>query len=304
VADVVPFAAFADHPGEIGPKLRRLAELASWGYRVPDGFAVTGAAATALIERGDRVVRAAIEREHAALCGRLGRERPALAVRSAANAEDGDRRSFAGMFDSVLGVRQPAEIEAGIRTCVASLHGARVAHYRRGGGELSMTVGVQELVPARASGVVFSRHPVTHRADRVVVESVLGLGSAMVDGTAQPDHIEVGRTDLRILGFEVGDKQQRARAVDGGGVTLEPTPDGERRAPSLDAREVEQLCRAAIEIEGRIGRAVDLEWVVTDDGELVIVQARPITSGPREARAPVTWDPLAYTGQRGIRRGD
>ncbi len=301
--DVVELAAFADYPGEIGPKLRGLTALAGWGYRVPDGFALTRAAISALAEGGASApLPEPVVAAYEALCARLGRASPGLAVRSAAVAEDGDRRSFAGIFESVLGVRGPAQLRAAIHACVASGRSARAEAYGGDGSCDEMSVGVQELVDARAAGVVFSRHPVTHRSDRLVIEAVLGLGSTMIEGTARPDHVEIGRADRRVLRYELGDKQRRAIPAEAGGVTVEETPAAERWAPCLATDEVEQLCSAAIDIETRSGFAVNVEWIITGDGELVIVQFRPITSGPREARAPVRWDPVRYARQRGGRR--
>ena len=70
-----------------------------------------------------------------------------------------------------------------------------------------MAVGVMELVHARASGVAFSLNPVTGRRDRVVVEATFGFGEALVQGLVNPDHVEVGRTDRRVLSYAVGDKR-------------------------------------------------------------------------------------------------
>ncbi len=301
--DVIPMAEVTG--GEVGPKLGVLAALAGWGYRVPDGFAVTRQAVRELAAVGPAPsVEAAIAREHQALCERLGREQPVLAVRSAATVEDGDRRSYAGMFETVLGVRGVDALHAAIHTCVASLRSARVEEYDGGEPAIAMTVGVQELIDARASGVAFSRHPVTHRDDRLVIEGVLGLGSTMIDGLAQPDHFEVGRADLRLLRCDIGQKQRRSLLVDGGELRVEETPEPLRRSACLEPEEVHSLCRALVDIEGKLGRAVNVEWVIARDDSLVLVQARPITSGPREAREPVRWDPVHYARQRRGCRAD
>lgn len=304
--DVIPMTDFAGQVDEVGPKLVGLASLAGWGYRVPDGFAVTRQAVRELAAASSmpEVLEAAIDREYLALCERLGREQPVLAVRSAATIEDGEGRSYAGMFETVLGVRGVDALYAAIHTCVASQHSSRVDQYDGGKSEVAMTVGVQELIDARASGVAFSRHPVTHRDDRLVIEGVVGLGSVMVDGLAQPDHLEVGRADLRLLRCDVGDKRRRAVLADGGGLRVEETPDDLRRSPCLEPDDVRRLCQAVVDIERRLDRAVDVEWVIARDGSLVLVQARPITGGPRDAREPVRWDPAHYARQLGGRRAD
>ena len=51
--------------------------------------------------------------------------------------------------------------------------------------QLFMAVIIQEMVPAKCSGVALSRNPVTG-ADEVVVESVQGLGDELVQGGVTP----------------------------------------------------------------------------------------------------------------------
>src|SRR5262245_6102014 len=73
---------------EVGAKAANLGELARAGFPVPVGFVVVGSAP-------DQDVGAALER--------LG-DAP-VAVRSSAAAEDLADASFAGQYDTVLGVR-------------------------------------------------------------------------------------------------------------------------------------------------------------------------------------------------------
>ena len=58
-----------------------------------------------------------------------------------------------------------------------------------------MAVVVQQLVPANAAAVAFTRHPATGREDQVVVTAVRGLGDAMVSGTVTPDTFVIDRAN-------------------------------------------------------------------------------------------------------------
>jgi phosphoenolpyruvate synthase/pyruvate phosphate dikinase len=77
------------------------------------------------------------------------------AVRSSAAGEDGDTASFAGIFDTYLGVSGTSRVLAAVRSCWGSLFTARAMAYRLrrniGHREMPFAVGVTELVPARAS---------------------------------------------------------------------------------------------------------------------------------------------------------
>jgi pyruvate,water dikinase len=148
-----------------------------------------------------------------------------------------------------------------VTRCWASLWSPAALAYRSRRGiaadDAAMAVVVQALVPADESAVVFTRHPVTHRDDQVVVTATRGLGDAMVAGTVTPDTY-------------VLDKASRS--------TVEMEPGEDPRGPSLDAGTLAALVELALEVESRFGAAVDIE-AARAAGRWYLLQARPITTG-------------------------
>ena len=111
----------------------------------------------------------------------------AYAVRSSAEGEDGELRSFAGQLESRLDV--PADgVLAAVRE-VAAPDRERIAAYagrarsRRAGAG---AVVIQEMVPAAGAGIAFSRNPLTG-LDEVVVEAVPARGDALAGDGVTPD---------------------------------------------------------------------------------------------------------------------
>src|SRR5207245_8941054 len=90
-----------------------------------------------------------------ALCGA-----PA-AVRSSALVEDGQDASFAGQFESYLGVETEADFLTAVRACWAALWSVRALRYMASRGVdpsgTAMAILVQPLLDARASGGGLSR---------------------------------------------------------------------------------------------------------------------------------------------------
>lgn len=272
-----------DPPGAavVGGKLSRLARLARAGLAVPAGFAVTDAAYRA--GAGERV-RAAVTDAYGRLCRLRGRSDLAVAVRSSAMGEDGVAASFAGGFDTVLGVRGAEAVLAAIQRCWTSLHSPRAEAYRRDRGvEVTpIAVGVMELVPAYCSGVAFSAHPVSGRRDRMVVEANFGWGEAVVQGAVVPDHLELSRPDGLVVRRVVAHKTVRSELDPAGGTVLAPMPPDLRDRPVLDEAALAVLTATVAEVERVSGGPVDVEWVFDGPapaGRLWIVQARPITAG-------------------------
>jgi pyruvate,water dikinase len=245
----------------VGGKGASLDRLARFGFRVPPGFAVTTAAfraedtsavEAALLEAVERLVDTLREAGFA----------PRFAVRSSAVAEDGAAASYAGLHETEPDV-PPGDVAASVRRCWASLFSPEAVAYRQRRGvsdaDAELAVVVQALVPAAASAVVFTRHPVTGREDQVVLTSSRGLGDAMVAGTITPDTTVVDKASRTLLEFDPGDG----------------STDAER---ALDAAALHEIVALALEVEARFGAAVDIEAAYAG-GTWYLLQARPITTG-------------------------
>ena len=114
---------------------------------------------------------------------------PWLAVRSSAVGEDTEF-SFAGQFATLLNV-DAASLPGHYKEIVASKFTSRAIFYWKyqqfSVNALPMAVGVLAMVPARASGVMFSLDPHAPQDDTVLISAVWGLGQYAVDGTVSPD---------------------------------------------------------------------------------------------------------------------
>jgi pyruvate,water dikinase len=235
-----------------------------------------------------------------------------VAVRSSAIGEDSATASFAGIFDTCLGVRDRDQVLEAVRRCWASLFSARAVTYRLRAGlrhwDMPMAVGVLELIQAQASGVAFSASPVTGKTDRVVIETNWGWGQAVMAGLVTPDHVEVGKADRRTLRYRVAAKKVISAFDHAVGRVVEndmPAWLVDQRV--LDDEQVAAVVDAVLAVERYYGYPVDVEWVLDRErraGEPVcIVQARPvILASAGTDPAPATWDPAAMAAKYAFNR--
>jgi pyruvate, water dikinase len=320
----------------VGPKMARLGQLASSGWRVPDGYAITASALDGWLpaaartelerlfthqaplgpgeladvaERARRLVESqplpawlsdAVAAAHARLEVRTGRRGDGLlvAVRSSAVGEDGHAASFAGQYETYLGVAGIESVLDHVRRCWASGYSAHALEYRRrfgGAGPLrahDLAVGVLELVDARSAGVAFTLDPVSGDRGTLVVEANWGFGESVVSGHVSPDHWTVDRASGRVLTSRVGAKRTWAAfSASAGRVVLSPLADDLAGRACLDEREVRYLCEQALAIEATEGGVPqDVEWAVARDlpfpDSVFILQHRPET----------TWTPGGAAG--------
>jgi pyruvate,water dikinase len=235
-----------------GGKAHGLAQLMASKANVPAGFAVQ--ATTDLPEAWAPDNRTEFE----ALSERLLSKGP-IVVRSSAIGEDAADRSFAGLFDSVLGITNVSEAWDAAQRCVTSAGGERASVYAPGDSAVchaaAMALVVQSQVDARISGVCFTRDP-AGASNAIIIEAVAGLGDALVSGRAVPQRWRVYRSALGTYEIQSDDA----------------TP------PLLDGDEVRRIAADAAELSERFGHPLDLEWSLDRANALWWLQARPITA--------------------------
>lgn len=287
------------NPDNAGPKMGRLGELVRRGLAVPAGFVVPPSA----YERDPAGMGQDLSDEIAGayrrLCGEA--DRPVV-VRSSAVDEDSAKASFAGIYDSFLGITGADNVLAAVRACWSGLHSERAAAYRQRVGApatgSAMAVGVMLMVPARSSGVAFTLDPVTGRDDRLVIEATWGFGEPVVQGVVIPDRIELA-DDGRMLRYEAGDKRTALTYGAEGRMEHVELPDALARTPSLTRAEASLVADRIRAVAELAGEPIDCEWVVDECGDVWIVQWRPVTA-LAAAEAPL-WDPAEYAARYAFR---
>lgn len=280
----------------IGPKAASLCRLYELGARIPPCFFVTTDAFRSHLRSGDlrsqiaadlgaksEGVRATLQQIRKLIVGtpladhvreqvvmayqRLGVG--SVAVRSSATAEDLPGHSFAGQYETILGVTSLDGCLDAIKRCWASLWTERAYEYRERNGieheQVEMAVIVQEQIEPEAAGVVFTLDPVTGSPSRIVIEACAGLGESLVSGHVTPDRIVLRKKNL--------------------GLIRETVSNGEQRECVLDLKSGQLLARQARQIERKLGTPQDIEWALRGD-RLWLLQARPITAVPE----PKPWE--------------
>lgn len=330
----------------VGSKMARLGQLRSWGLKVPDGFGLTKTVYQRFLREGEldgiineklariksvddldaidkvsKEIRVLVEaaqmpeslfetisNAYSELCYSTLHVNQPVAVRSSAIGEDANDASFAGQFDTYLGLSGKNKVINGIKRCWGSLFTRRGITYRLK-NDLShrdspMAVCVLELISARASGVAFSIHPVSGKRDRIVIEGNWGWGEAVVQGVVTPDHIEVGKADGRILSHDVREKLiVSAFDYARGKVVEKEMPERWRNEQVLNDEQIRGILEAVCKIEDSYGVPVDVEWVVPrsyrSGDPVTVVQTRPETVHGKKTgeKKDPAWDPVAMASK-------
>ncbi|MDE1821948.1 MAG: phosphoenolpyruvate synthase [Euryarchaeota archaeon] len=203
------------------------------------------------------------------------------AVRSSATAEDLADASFAGLQETYLNVSTPDEVLANVRRCWGSLFTPRVMVYRRRKNishfDVKLAVLVQKMVDSAVSGIMFTADPNTGER-HTIVEAGWGLGELIVGGEVTPDHYVVDPAGPRIVLKKISKQSVKLVREDGGGNRRIEVAGPNQEAPKLSDAQILRLTSLGKVIEAHYRRPMDIEWCL-EDGELYVVQARPITTG-------------------------
>lgn len=294
----------------VGGKGINLVRLADAGIAVPEGLCVTTAVYRRLIDTDsiERMIQGlatldptdtdAIEQAGTALRTEIrGQELPTearqtieealaetntdrYAVRSSATAEDLPSASFAGQQETYLNVPGDQVIER-VGDCMASLFTDRAIAYRARNDvsheESAIAVVVQRMVAPDASGVLFTADPRTGNRNVAVIEAVLGLGEALVSGEITGDTVRVDERTGEIEEYEVGKQRLAVRSNPAGDTERVELQPEQREHRVLTDEQIHTLTKLGSEIEALFDRPQDIEWCLAD-GDIYIVQARPITA--------------------------
>ncbi|MCB2185140.1 MAG: pyruvate, water dikinase [Deltaproteobacteria bacterium] len=213
------------------------------------------------------------------LVGQAHAEGKTFAVRSSAVGEDGSL-SFAGQYQSVLGVKL-ADLPQAYRQVAASAYSARALEYRRQWkvkeDQIAMAVGCQLMVDAQAAGVLYTLDPQAPEEDTMLVSAGLGLGEPVVSGRVPADLYRISReAPHTVQGLDVVHKVQELVARPEGGTVVTPVAPERESAPALTGAQITHLADMGRRLESYYKTPQDIEWAYDREGELVILQVRPL----------------------------
>jgi pyruvate,water dikinase len=195
-------------------------------------------------------------------------------VRSSALVEDRFGSSFAGQFESFLGIESESDFITSIRSCWGALWATRALRYMAthdiDPAETAMGVLVQPLVSARASGGGLSQST----DGNMILSATWGLGSAIAQGEVTPDRYELSR-DGKLLQMTPGRKDHQVGCIHRAEPVTQVVPHALIAEPCLTEKQATELGRLLRRVENLMGMPVEIEWAMDESG-FQLLQARPL----------------------------
>ncbi|CAO3665383.1 unnamed protein product [Umbelopsis vinacea] len=296
----------------VGGKGANLGEMLTSGFPVPSGICISTIAYQAFIaaspkmpgfflelqalqlsdlpqvrDLGQRIrehletqsIPVDIENAIKVACSSLGEDK-SYAVRSSATAEDLPSASFAGQQDTYLNIRGFDNILDAVRRCWASLFTDRAIIYRGRNHfqheDVLLSVVIQEMVIPAVSGIMFTADPVSGNRKLVTIDASYGLGEALVSGLVTADMYQVCGDE--IVAKNIGSKKLAIHSLEEGGTVTKELSKEEQESQAMSDALILELAALGKRIESHYGCEQDIEWCLTAESELYVVQSRPITT--------------------------
>jgi len=196
-----------------------------------------------------------------------------IVVRSSALSEDLADSTFAGQYETFLGLETEAEFLTAVRACWAALWSPRALRYMQSRGlstkDMAMSLCIQELVGGEISGGGMSRMADGNRS----ISASLGLGTAIAQGEIVPDRYILSANNewLETIAGRTAHKESCSLHSPTGRSVGEPMAQKPclSRAQSIELGHLLQLA------EKQMGFPVEIEWTGNQQ-RVWLLQARPL----------------------------
>ena len=203
------------------------------------------------------------------------------AVRSSSPEEDLSGASFAGNYETYLGIHFDS-IERYVLKSFISCLDYRVFKYKLekkfNVSEIKIAIVIMKQINSDASGVGFSINPINNDYDEAVITSNFGLGESVVGGIITPDEYIINKISKKIVSEKLGSKEKIVKLNETGNETkiLEQTQEKQKES-SLTKELILEITENIINIENNYKIPIDIEFGI-ENNILYILQARPITT--------------------------
>ena len=203
------------------------------------------------------------------------------AVRSSSPEEDLSGASFAGNYETYLGIKYDS-LEKYILKSFISCLDYRVFKYKIEKGfnvsEIKIAIVIMKQINCDVAGVGFSINPINNDYDEAVITSNFGLGESVVGGIITPDEYIVNKINKKIISKKLGSKEKIVKLNENNDETsiIDQNKDMKKES-SLKDELIAKIVEAINFIEKSYEMPIDIEFGI-ETNILYILQARPITT--------------------------
>ena len=203
-----------------------------------------------------------------------------FAVRSSCTYEDLPDSSFAGQYDTYLGISSIEDLLLSVKNCWASLWNPRALVYREKRNidhlKALMAVIIQPMIACKQSGVMFTVNPMSNERDEIFLNASWGLGESIVSEQVAGDEYIVNKASEDIKLKKISNKNIKIVQLPKGIKRIQVAGD-KRKQQCLSDEQIKKLASIGLKLEVYFGCPQDIEWGIAQKN-IYIFQSRNITT--------------------------
>ncbi|MDW6004194.1 PEP/pyruvate-binding domain-containing protein [Vibrio mangrovi] len=205
-----------------------------------------------------------------------------FSVRSSAVNEDGTQSSFAGQLGTWLNVSRDQIIDK-IKACWASAYEPGVLTYMHKRKDIQhdsnpVAVVIQRMIDAESAGVMFQADP-QNGIDKLAIAAGYGLGEGIVGDKVESD-LYLYHKPTKEWQLNINTKHRKIIYHPETGTQEAAVEVHQQEQPVLTESQRHELLQASDNIARIYDTYQDIEWAFDQNGQLYILQSRPITTIP------------------------
>ena len=202
------------------------------------------------------------------------------AVRSSSPEEDLSGASFAGGYETYLGIIF-SDLEKNILKTFISCLDYRVYKYKLEKNfaepeNMKIAIVIMKQINSDCSGVGFSINPLNNDMDECVINSNFGLGETVVQGIITPDQFIVNKINFEIKDKKIG-KKDKIISIDNENIGQLKNIINENNSFSLSDEQIITIAKNIKSLEKYYKCPIDIEFAY-EKNIFYLLQARPITT--------------------------
>lgn len=169
----------------------------------------------------------------------------AIIVRSSGLEEDGEDKSYAGIYESFTNIISFEQFLVAIKKVWSSFYSVTASAYGKNNRIKGIPILIQVMIPCDKAGVAFSRNPVNNE-EEIIVEACEGSNEKIILGDVKAQKYVLPRKKTDVLGTSL-----------------------------VKTEELNQIKKIIIDLENMFHFPCDIEWGIQEN-IIYLFQVRPI----------------------------
>ncbi len=220
-----------------------------------------------------------------------------VAIRASVSSEEYPLKEldFIERHTGFLNIKGRDEILNSVKECWADLYSPEILEYKYRKGfeenKIHLSIIIQKMIPGKKSGIMITSKE--DSKDVAIIEAIYGFGGKSLIKEVTPDHYEIHKKTFSIIKKTKSNQEWMLKRIVGK-TSKAPVDQKDNDKQKLDQRDLNELAQIANKLELIYGTALEVNWVIDANEEIMIVSVNPINPDLKKIKQKKKIDATTY----------